>query len=190
MLKSLTNYIFELGTLKKFEHCGFKLAGIKHPDTIAEHAHRAAIIGYLLAKMEKANAEKVLLMTLIHDNAEARITDLHKVAQRYINSKKAESEAFQEQSRQLPSEIGNVFFQLFSEFEQKESKEAIIAKDADHLETAFQAKEYLEAGYTACLDWMDNVEKTLRTESAKKIFETMKDTPSTDWWKNLKNLAS
>ncbi len=187
-LANLANYIFELGTLKKFAHSGTKLAGVREPDTIAEHAHRTAILGYILAKMEKANAEKVLLICLIHDNGEARITDLHKVARRYIDSKEAEKNAFHEQTENLPQELAHEFAGLFDEFEEKKSREAIIARDADMLETAFQCKEYLDLGHEACADWIQNVEKSLKTASAKKLLQTLKKNKFTDWWRGLKKI--
>lgn len=184
----ICNYIFELGALKKFHHCGTKLAGVRHPDTVAEHVYRTAIIGYILAQSEKADPAKVTLLCLLHDNAEARISDLHRVARRYIDSKKPEEKAFQEQVANLPKEIGQTFFKLFQDYEARSSREAIIARDADMLETAFQAKEYLDLGYKACQDWIDNVQKCLKTRSAKKLLQTVKKTAFTAWWRGLKKI--
>lgn len=186
--KKAANYIFEVGTLKKFAHSGTKLAGIRHPDTIAEHAYRTAIIGYILAKAEKVDCEKVLLICILHDNAEARITDLHRVARRYINSEVAEKKAFHEQTENLPPDLAQKFSGLFDEYEEKKSPEAIVARDADMLETAFQCKEYLETGYESCADWLKNVEKCLKTTSAKKMFTSMKKQKFTDWWQGLKKV--
>lgn len=185
-LEKLCDYIFELNTLKKFAHCGTKLAGVKTPDTIAEHAYRTAIIGYIIAKEEKANADKVALMCLMHDNAEARITDLHKVARRYIDSKAPEKKAYKEQLARLPNELADLFYKNFLEYEDLTTKEGIIARDADKLETAFQAKEYVDTGYKTCQDWIDNVEKVLQTKTAKKLLKAMQKKQFTDWWRGLK----
>ncbi len=186
--KKICNYIFELGSLKKFEHSGTKLAGIKHPDTIAEHVYRTAIIGYVLAKMEKADSSKVAMICLFHDNAECRITDLHRVARRYIDPQKGEMRAFKEQVAGFPPAVAKELTGFFMEFEDAKTKEGIISRDADMLETAFQAKEYLETGHKACQDWIDNVGKNLKTKSAKIIFKTLKKTGFTEWWTGLKNI--
>lgn len=185
--QNICNYLFELGALKKFKHSGTKLAGVQHPDTIAEHAYRTAVIGYILAKMEKQNPEKTAIICLLHDNAEARITDLHKVARRYIKTHLAEKTAYAEQVGSLPPEIKKTFLSLFLEYEDRTTKEGLIARDADMLETAFQAKEYLDLGHKACQDWIDNVEKCLKTKSAKIILKSLKNTQFTDWWRGLKN---
>lgn len=187
--QNIANYIFELGALNKFRHSGFMLAGIRMPDSIAEHAFRAAVIAYFLAVKEKhTNPEKVAFQTLIHDNAEARITDLHKVAARYIDSHKGETKAFKEQTQTLPKEIGDKFMNYFNDYENRKTKEGKIARDADLLETAFQAKEYYDLGYKECMGWIDNAESLLSTKSAKQLMKQMRKLRFTDWWKNLKKI--
>jgi putative hydrolases of HD superfamily len=183
--KKITNYIFELGALKKFHHSGTRLAGVNEPDTIAEHVYRSALIAFVLADMEKADPSKSAMICLLHDNAEARITDLHKVARRYIDSSKSEKAAFRDQTANLPEDTAKVFNKYFQEFEDQSSKEAVIARDADWLETAFQAKEYLDLGYKVCQEWIDNVGRCIKTRSAKKIFKQMKKTNFADWWRHL-----
>jgi hypothetical protein len=60
----------------------------------------------------------------------------------------------------------------------------IIAKDADLLETIFQAKEYAELGYKTHR-WITNAEKYVSTKSAISIFKKMKNKNFTDWWDTL-----
>ncbi len=180
--KKVVHYIFELGCLKKFKHCGIKFAGIKDPDSLAEHAQRAAQIAYILGNLEKANAEKCALMTLIHDNGEIRVGDQHKISRRYSNNKPNELAAFRDQTNNLPHEIGNTFTKLYEEFEAQKTPESHVARDADMLETAFQAKEYLDNGYKTAKLWIDSVREQLKTKSGKKILAEMEKTGFSDWW--------
>ncbi|MFA6928087.1 MAG: HD domain-containing protein [Patescibacteria group bacterium] len=189
-IKNIVNHIFEMSQLKRQRHSGFQLAGVKNPDTVAEHVMRAAQIGYILAVMEgDANPEKVAAMVLIHDNGEARVGDQNKVSARYFSVKDAEAEAFSDQLKNLGGEIEKKWQAYFNEFENRNTKEGIIAKDADWLETAFQAKEYVDVGFVFTEDWIKNVEKALETASAKKIIKEMKKTKFTDWWKGLKKMT-
>jgi len=189
-IKKLVNFIFEINQLKRQRHSGFQLAGVKNPDSVAEHALRAAQIGYILATMEGyASPEKVVSMLVIHDNPEARTGDQNKVSARYFSNKKAEQMAFSDQIINLGKEIEKKWQGYFYEFENRNTKEGIIAKDADWLEVAFQAKEYLDQGYYAVEDWINNVEKALETESAKKIIKEMKKTKYADWWQGLKKMT-
>jgi len=50
--QDILNFIFELGQLRRIDHEGWKLIGIKHPETVAEHSLRAAQIGFILAELE------------------------------------------------------------------------------------------------------------------------------------------
>lgn len=189
-LKNIVNFIFEVNQLKRQRHSGFQLAGVKDPDSIAEHVMRAAQIGYILAVMEgDANPEKVASMILIHDNGEARVGDQHKVAARYFDAKKTEHQAFGEQLERLSNGVAEKWQQYFNEFENRNTKEGIIAKDADWLETAFQAKEYLDLGYKSLKNWIDNTEKALETKSAKQLIKEMKNNDFTDWWRGLKRMT-
>ncbi len=188
-IKKIVNFIFEINQLKRQRHAGAQFAGVKNPDTVAEHALRASQIGYILAVMEEANPEKVVSMLIIHDNGEARIGDQTKVGARYFSNKKAEQDAFFEQSDNLGDKIAKKWKELFLEYENRTSLEGVIAKDADWLEQAFQAKEYVELGYQGMQDWIDNVEKALETESAKKILEEMKNSSFTDWWQGIKKMT-
>lgn len=193
-MKNIVNYIFEIGVLKREKHNGFKLIGVDNLNSVAEHALRAAQIGYILTVMENEkydlnlSPEKVASILIFHDNGEARIGDLHKVASRYIDSSEAEKRAFEEQGENLPLEMKNNILGYFNEFEKRNTKEGIIAKDADWLESAFSAKEHYDLGNELAIDWINNVEKTLETDSAKEIICEMKNTRFTDWWTNLKKM--
>ncbi len=185
----IVKFFVELGQLKRVKRSGWWLAGIKNPESVAEHSYRAAIMGKIIAELEGADSTKVMSMVLIHDIPEARINDLHKVGARYIDFQKAEKDSFKEQLDRLPKKIADEFYSLFMEMEEKKTKEAVIAKDVDLLECAFQAKEYLEQSYKDAENWIDNVEKGLKTKSAKEILKIMKKSGANDWWYGLKHIG-
>lgn len=189
-IKDTVNFIFEINQLKRQRHSGFQLAGIKDPDSVAEHVMRAAQIGYILAVMEgDANPEKVASIIMIHDNGEARVGDQHKVAARYFDNKKVEHQAFSEQLELLGNGLAKKWQKYFYEYENRNTKEGVIAQDADWLETAFQAKEYLDLGYKGIGNWIDNAEKALETNSAKQLIKEMKNNEFTNWWRGLKKMT-
>ena len=189
-LKNIVNFIFEINQLKRQRHSGFQLAGVNDPDSVAEHVMRAAQIGYILAVMEgDANPEKVASMIMIHDNGEARVGDQHKVAARYFDVKEAEHKAFSEQLERLDNSVAERWQKYFNEFENRNTKEGIIAKDADWLETAFQAKEYMDIGFSSMENWVENVSKAVETNSAKMLIKEMRESKFTDWWCGLKKMT-
>jgi putative hydrolase of HD superfamily len=185
--KKIINYLFELGVLKKFFHNGPQVAGVKEPDTLAEHSFRAAIIGFILGELEGVSGEKVATMLLFHDAPEARIGDHNKIAQRYMNCVKAEEKVMKDQIAPLPKSLGDKIKKYWQEHEKKSSKEGIIARDADLLETALQVKEYADIGYPT-KSWISNIKKHLKTKSAKKMLMQLEKTHFTEWWDGLKKL--
>ncbi|MFC1599749.1 HD family hydrolase [Patescibacteria group bacterium] len=186
-MKKIINYFFELGMLKKYHHNGTMTAGVKIPDTVAEHSYRAAVIAYVLGKLEKVDAEKAACMLLFHDAPEARIGDHNKIAQRYIDREKVEKEVLKEQVEGLPSAMAKDIEEMWIDKHKGSSKLAQVAHDADLLETAIQGKEYLDIGHPT-QGWIDNVKKHLKTQSAKKLVKELEQTHFTDWWKNLKKI--
>ena len=186
-MKTIINFIHELSQLRHQVHTGWWKIGIKNPPTIAEHAFRAAQIAYVLAIMEgDVDPNKVASITMFHDNAETRIGDQDKVAARYFSIKKAESVAFNEQTKSLPRSMKEKLQENFSEYKNRATKESIISKDADWLEQAFQAKEYIDMGYKSAQSWIDSFDGKFKTKSAKAIFLKMKESEYDDWFEGLK----
>ncbi len=180
------NFIFELAQLKRIKHCGVLRAGVDNPDSVAEHVMRASQIGYLLAVMEgDADPERVASMVLVHDNGEARIGDQERVASRYYSIKRAEKKAFRDQLKHIDPQIAKTWEKYFDEYTKKNTKEGILARDADLLELAFQVKEYIDEGHEAVKEWIKNVKKEIRSRSAKLLLADMMQTKFTDWWKEL-----
>lgn len=191
MIKKIVHLIFEWFHLKKLDHIGLKYLHIEKPDTVAEHSLNAAQIWYILAKMEGADANKVATMLVWHDIAETRIGDMHKVALRYItNKKELEEKVMEEQFEWLA--FKEEIKQYFNEMDDRLTLEGKLAKDADYLEQAFQAKIYTEIGYQDAQERITNVGNALRTESAKKIRNEMINWKSTDrrLKENLQNLKN
>ena len=188
-MKSLINFIYELSVLKKLPRSGSFIAGIQNPDTVGAHVFRATQVAFLLAEMEGGNGERAAFLVSLHDNAECRIGDHHKIMNRYIpNKKDFEAQAFYDQISDLPTIIQTKMQSAWEEFEVGKTTEAKAAKDADLLELAFEANERLQNGYTGKQNWLDNIKGGLKTSSAQKIFAQMITTDSNEWWQGLKKL--
>jgi len=185
-MDKILNFLAEAGQLKRVKRSGWWVTGIKDPESVAEHCFRCAVIGYILAKMEKADPYKVLLMTLFNDIHESRINDLHKMGHRYIDFKTAESKVFKEQIELLPLIMRFEFEKIRKEYELQKTKESLISRDADILECVLQAKEYFEFGYPQTKSFIDVGGKYLVTKSGKALFKKIKTWNSKKWWFHLK----
>ncbi|MGE5279755.1 MAG: HD domain-containing protein [Deltaproteobacteria bacterium] len=184
-MKSLFDLILEAGLLKRTPRSGWSVLGIHPAESVADHSFRCALIGYVLARLEKADAERVLLMTLFGDLQEARITDLHKMAQRYIDGTAAEDKAFLEQIRGLPPVFRKELGGMHAEYRGQRTKESLIARDADILECLIQACEYAQHGYPQAARFTKKAPGFLKTKSAKKLWLRAKKGDIHAWWVRL-----
>ena len=183
--KHILNFIFEAGMLKRVNRSGWSVLGIKYAESVADHSFRCAVIGYILSNMEKIHPYKVFLMTLFNDIQEARITDLHKMAQYYIDVEKFEDKSFYEQIDLLPVPIKAEFKNMRKEYKMQETIESIIARDADILECLIQAKEYYEHGFLSAKKFMKKAPRFLKTKSAKQLWRLAKNADINEWWFKL-----
>ena len=187
-MTSILDLLAEAGILKSVRRSGWWMIGMKNAESVAEHSFRTALLGYLLAKMEKVDPYPVVMMSLLNDLHEARINDLHKVGHRYIDFKAAEIKAAAEQLKDLPSPIRKDLKGWAQELQQQRSRASVIARDADLLECMIQGKEYAAQGHAKAIDWMRRPVHLLRTKSAKALARRLKSFRPEDWWQHLVTL--
>jgi putative hydrolases of HD superfamily len=145
-VEGLTNFLYEMGLLKRYRRTGWWIAGIDDPESIAEHTFRTAIIGFLLAVMEGADPAKTAALCLFHDTQETRIGDVPSVGKGYVVTA-PNAEVTADQVAGFPAEVGRAVQELVDEYEARATQEAQLAKDADKLECLIQAREYQAQGH-------------------------------------------
>ena len=183
-MQNIVEWILEAGLLKRTPRSGWSLAGVSAAESVADHSFRCTVIGYVLAHMENADVYRTLLMTLFNDIHESRVTDLHKMAQHYMDPEAAENRSFSDQIRGLPEGLREELSATRREYKLQESKESIVARDADILECLVQAKEYSAHGNTGAALLMRNAGH-LKTDSARKLWALMERTDVNEWWSRI-----
>ena len=174
----MVNFLFEIGILAKTPRSGFHFLGTGD-QSVSEHLLRTVFVGYSLASLSKGiDVDKVLKMCLFHDLAEARVSDLNYIHQKYVEKK--EEIAIKDLTETLP--FGDDIKKILEEYEKRESKEAILAKDADNIEWILSLKEQFDTGNSKAKDWIDIAINRLKTEVGKKMGEEVVNTSSDDWW--------
>lgn len=181
----IAKYLYEVGYLKQVKRAGWTMLGIPHPESVAEHSFRTAIIGFVLASLAGADPQKTATMCLFHDTAEARVGDLHRVARRYYSGE-GEERALHEQVERLPGSVAEEITTLVSEYERRSPLEGLLARDADLLECILQAREYQTQGFADAEDWISGCYTSLKTEEAKSLANACLQTEPGEWWRGLK----
>jgi putative hydrolase of HD superfamily len=184
-MNGLIRFLYEVGHLKNVPRAGWTVMGIASPESVAEHSYRTTIIGYVLAHLEQADVEKTVLMCLFHDVHEARLTDLHRLARKYVDWVPAETKAIAHMLKRLPDSISDHIGGALAEYMRVDTLEAQIAKDADRLEFIFQAVEYQARGHGDLGTWIEQNRQDLRTASARKLAEDCLEKNLHCWWNEL-----
>jgi len=173
-------FLLEMGMLKRAKRSGWWIAGVKDPETIAEHSFRTAIVGSVLAMMEGADPAKVALLCVFHDSQETRVGDIPHIGRRYVTAASNEQVTEDQVSAAHPAVRSGVQ-KVIEEYENGDSLEVVVAHDADKLECLIQAVEYREQGYANVQNWIDTSLAKLKTASAQELAEAALNMTSVEW---------
>lgn len=177
-MKDIVNFLFEAGILKKIPRSGYQFLGTGS-ESVADHCFRVTVIAYLLAKNEpRADAQRVILMSLFHDFHEARTGDHNYVNKRYVTVN--EDKAVNDLSKRIP--FGQEIVSLIEEFNARQTLEAQLAQDADQLDFILELKRQQDLGNKSAPDWLVYSVKRLTTHLAKALAKEILQTDSSDWW--------
>ncbi len=177
-MEDIANFLFEVGMLNKTPRTGFQFLGSGR-ESVAEHILRTIFIGYALCKLEPdVDERRVLKICLMHDLPEARTGDMNYVSKKYVTVD--EKKAVQELTDTLF--FGEDIKGAIDEFNGKETRESLLAHDADQLALILQLKEYGDLGNKYSREWIEFALKRLHTDTAKKLADKILKTDSSAWW--------
>ncbi|MGW2187135.1 HD domain-containing protein [Streptomyces sp. NPDC001719] len=174
------SYLMEMGALKRAKRSGWWIAGVKDPETIAEHSFRTAVVGSVLAMMEGADPAKVALLCTFHDTQETRVGDIPWIGRRYLTAAKNEDVTADQVADAHPAVAAGIQA-VVDEYENGDSIEVMVARDADKLECMIQGLEYLEQGYSNAREWVDSTRAKLKTASAISLADAAQTMSSVEW---------
>ncbi len=175
-LERIVNLIFEAGTARGIPRTHHQFLR-NSDDSVASHSFRVAVIGLVLAELEKADGNKVLKMCLFHDFPEIRTGDPNFLNRFYRTDN--EEKAIKDQWTDIPG--GGEIIDLLAEYRERKTKEAIVAKDADVLDQIFLQREYLPGGSYDLERWHNHQAKKLKTASARQLAGRVLKTNPLKW---------
>lgn len=177
-MQDIANFLFEVGMLKKTPRTGFQFLG-SGSESVAEHVLRTIFIGYTLSKMEgDVDEHKVLKICLVHDLPEARTGDMNYMYKKYVNVN--EEKAVQDLTETLF--FGDDIRAAIQEFNERKTKESLIAHDSDQLALILQLKECGDLGNKYSQEWIKFASLRLYTDTAKRLADSIMKTDSSEWW--------
>jgi putative hydrolase of HD superfamily len=177
-VKRIVEFLFEAGMLKRTPRSGWQFLG-SGSESVADHAFRTAIISFALARLVgTVNAERVVLLALVHDLPEARTGDLNYMNQKYVVAD--EERAARDLADGLP--FGDELAGLLEEYRAESTPEAVLVHDADQLELLLSLKEQRDTGNLQADEWMPFVLQRLRSDAGRELAGQVLSGHSADWW--------
>jgi putative hydrolase of HD superfamily len=179
-LAQVARFLYEAGTLKQSKRTGWWMAGVRDPESVAEHAWRTSLIASIIAKLEGADPARAAFLAVWHDSQETRTGDVNHLAKKYADE--ADPQAVTaDQVTGMPEALASTVRDLIAEYEARESPEAICARDADKLECMLQGIEYKSQGYELAQRWIDNSRARLTTKTAIELADQLLSMGPLEW---------
>lgn len=151
-------------------------------DSIAEHTFGAIIIGWYIAESEGVDIDRVIRILVVHDLVMAKMKDVTPKSGGYDQKREMEEKAKHKLAEVLPGNLKPEYLKLFEEYNKGISKEAVVAREADKLETLFQGitfEEETNRNDVIDEEFFNSYSKTnysiyFKTKTGKKLFEEIK----------------
>jgi len=177
-VKRIVEFLFEAGMLKRTPRSGWQFLG-SGSESVADHTFRTALISFALARLVgTVDAERVVLLALVHDLPEARTGDLNYMNQKYVVAD--EERAARDLADGLP--FGDELAGLLEEYRAESTPEARLVHDADQLELLLSLKEQRDAGNLQADEWVPFVLQRLRSDSGRELAGQVLSGHSAGWW--------
>ena len=146
MLESFFQKVLEL---KNISRQGWKnKLNIKNVESVADHSYSTAIMSMVLSDLQGLKTEKIIKMALLHDLAESVIGDLTPSDIHPEKKIGIENRVMKQILENLPNNLSQQYNIIWDDFQKNSSPEANLLHEIDKLEMAFQAKFYLEQGFS------------------------------------------
>jgi putative hydrolases of HD superfamily len=180
--RAVARFLHEAGVLKRVRRSGWLLAGVREPESVAEHSWRTALIAFVLATLEGADPFRTATLAVWHDTGESRSGDLPSVGRAYVQAA-PEVQIAADQVEGFPPELGEAIRSLIAEYEERDTPEARLARDADKLECLLTAREYQAQGIADAEAWVVDSAQAVHSESARRLANAALAIEPKDWWR-------
>lgn len=173
------DFIYAATLLKKIPRSGYVFLG-SGSESVADHSYGTALIGFTLAKLADANVEHTVMLCLAHDLPEVCTGDFNYVNHRYDKGDYAQA------LKDIcgADELYQTMEGLRLEFENGDTLEARLARDADQLDMICSLKRELARGNLFSQEWLKSATLRIKTDAGKKLCSALLRTTPWHWWYN------
>ncbi|CAH1164220.1 unnamed protein product [Phaedon cochleariae] len=170
-----------VNNLKHLSRRGWDLCEVKDHEQIAGHMYAMGMMTFLLGNQSQLDRFKCLQLALVHDLAESIVGDIIP-ADNIPEDKKhqMEDEAMKELTSYLGSEVGSLIYNLYKEYEAKETAEAKFIKDLDRFDLVFTAAQYEKRDKVKLQVFFDNTRGQFKNPFIQRLVSRIEQRRSTE----------
>lgn len=155
--KEVLKFLELVNTLKHLPRRGWEILKVKNFEPIAAHMYSMGIMTFLLGNNSELDRFKCLQLAMVHDLAECIVGDITPHDNIPEDKKHAmEDEAMKEITSTI-GEVGTLIYNLYKEYEAKESPEAKFVKDLDRFDLLCTAAYYEKRDNCRLQEFFDNL---------------------------------
>ena len=173
---NLLDFARKVRELKELKRTGWVQRNIENTESVADHSFMLAILAYVYSKKLGLDSEKAVKMALIHDICEVysgdiadRVRDEDQIVPD-SQKRELERQGLRKLVSLLPEDMAKEIYELWEEFEYRQSEEAKLVKDLDKLEMCMQALEYSRS-YENLEEFFEDGKLHIKTPEIRKVFE-------------------
>ncbi|WFD22597.1 hypothetical protein MEQU1_001269 [Malassezia equina] len=144
MVSKLLYFTHYLQNLKLCKRTGWYHHNVPFPESISDHMYRMAVLSILI-ESDEIDFRKCATMALVHDMAEALVGDLTplcKVEKEEKRRREVQAIHFLTHDLLGDTQASRRIYDLWHEYEDRQTPEAKLVKDLDCFELCLQAYEY------------------------------------------------
>lgn len=169
--REVLKFLELVNNLKHLPRRGWIFSKVKDHETISGHMYAMALMTFLLGNDSDLDRMKCLQLTLVHDLAESIVGDITP----HDNVPEAEKHQLEDEAmKKITSHIGSagvLIYNLYKEYEAKETPEAKFVKDLDKFDLIFTAANYEKRDSTPykCQEYFDSLKGKFDNPFIKKL---------------------
>lgn len=173
--------------LKDVERAGWVLRGVRNPESVADHSFGTALLCLLYAQEAGVDRKRAMAVALVHDLAEAVTGDLVARADTADREVSLEEKARAEIAAMAKLPGADAVHELWQEYEESTTPEALFVRDMNLLDMCLQALRYeagrrydasqpvpSSGGYVHLDEFFVSAESRLTTALGRRLFGSLK----------------
>ncbi|KAI7901807.1 HD domain-containing protein [Cokeromyces recurvatus] len=171
---NVIRFLHVIENLKRTKRTGWLDNGIQQAESISDHMHRMGVMA-MLVNDPSINREKCIKMAIVHDLAEAVVGDITPHAgvskEEKFRLEKNAMDGFKESLGN--TETAKEIVDLWLEYEDAKTPEALFVKDLDKFEMIVQALEYEKSDKKKLQGFFDSTKGKFQHPAVKAWAEAL-----------------